>query len=100
MSKERYIKTVSERYDIPKRRGGGLIKIEVWEDEKGALVKYSLAYINHQISSKDNGRIIGYDNAHNYHHKHLFGEILPVDDFTSYEDLLNRFEKEIKEFIK
>ena len=100
MSKQRYIKTVSERYILPKKRGGGLIKIEVWEDEKGALVKYSLAYINHQLCSKDNGRVIGYDNAHSYHHKHSFGEISPVEDFTSYEELVNRFEEEIKEFIK
>lgn len=100
MSKEAYIKTVSERYILPKRRGGGLIKIEVWEDAAGSLVKYSLAYINHQICGKDNGRVLGYDNSHGYHHKHFFGEISPVESFSTYEDLLARFEKEIKEFIK
>ncbi|OQX62527.1 MAG: transcriptional regulator [Anaerolinea sp. 4484_236] len=100
MSRERFIKTVSERYILPKRRGGGLIKIEVWENKEGELVKYSFAYINHQISSKDNGRVIGYDNAHHSHHKHILGEIYPVENFTTYEDLLNRFEEELKEFIK
>ncbi len=100
MSKRRFIKTVSERFPVPNRKGGGLITIKVWEDEDGAVVKYSLAYINHRLCSKDNGRVIGYDNAHNYHHKHYFGEIFSVDDFTNYEDLLNRFEEEVKEFIK
>jgi len=65
--------------------GGGLIKIEVWEDEDGVVVKYSFAYINHLLCSKDNGRVIGYDNVHTYHHKHYFGEIFSVDDFTEYQ---------------
>ncbi len=52
------------------------------------------------IFSDDNGRVLGYDNAHNFHHKHYFGEISEVDDFTSYQDLVERFERELKEFIK
>ncbi len=48
----------------------------------------------------DNGRVLGYDNAHNYHHKHFFGNISPVDDFVSYENIIERFETEIKEYIK
>lgn len=100
MSKEPYIKTVSERYHLSKQRGGGIIKIEVWEDAAGNLVKYSFAYINHQLFSKDNGRVLGYDNTHNYHHRHFFGKMFPVENFTTYEDLLKRFEKEIEEYIK
>lgn len=100
MSKRQFTKIVSERFPVPQRKGGGLIKIEAWEDENGAIVKYSIAYINHLLCSKDNGRVIGYDNAHNFHHKHYLGEISPVDDFTNYQDLLERFEEEIKEFIK
>jgi hypothetical protein len=48
----------------------------------------------------DNGRVLGYDNAHDYHHRHYFGNISPVDDFVSYEDIIERFESEIKEYIK
>ena len=36
MSKQPFIKTVSERFTVPKRKGGGLIKIEVWENEDGS----------------------------------------------------------------
>ena len=64
------------------------------------VVKYNITYINYHVYQKDNGRVLGYDNAHNYHHKHFFGEISPVEDFTSYEDLLQRFEEEIKEYIQ
>ncbi|MDL1983419.1 MAG: DUF6516 family protein [Deltaproteobacteria bacterium] len=93
-------KVVSEQFPVNPKRGGGILKIEAWENEKGKIVKYSMAYINHLISSDDNGRVIGYDNTHNFHHKHYFGEISEVSDFISYENLVNRFEKEIKEFIK
>ena len=98
--KTKYRKVVSEQFPINPKRGGGIIKIEAWENERGEVVKYSLAYINHMIFSGDNGRVLGYDNAHNFHHRHYFGEISEVDDFVSYQELVDRFEKEIKEFIK
>lgn len=41
-----------------------------------------------------------YDNAHDYHHRHYKGEIYPVNDFVSYEDIVSRFSEELMEFIK
>ncbi len=99
-AKNQFTKVVSEQFPINQKRGGGIIKIEAWENEKGQIVKYSMAYINSLIFSEDNGRVLGYDNTHNYHHKHYLGEISEVDDFTNYEELVKRFEKEIKEYIK
>lgn len=99
-SKIKFEKIVSEQFPIKVQNGEGILKIEAWENEKGEIVKYSMAYINHLIFSGDNGRVIGYDNTHQFHHKHYFGEISEVSDFISYEDLLDRFEREIKEFIK
>jgi len=96
----RYLKVVDESYSVPQKKGGGSIKIEAWQDSHGNIVKYSIAYINHSIYQGDNGRVIAYDNAHDYHHKHYFGDIAPVDDFISYEDLVERFEQEIKEYIQ
>ena len=98
--KKKFKKIVSEQFPIKPKRGGGILKIEAWENPKGEIVKYSMAYINHLIFSGDNGRVIGYDNAHNFHHKHYMGEISEVSDFKSYENLVERFEKEIKEFVK
>ena len=81
-------KVVNETYLIPKKRGGGMVKIEAWEDQDGNVVKYSFAYMNPFIFAGDNGRVLGYDNTHEYHHKHYLGETFPVDDFISYEELM------------
>ena len=78
-----YTKVVNERYTLSAKKGGGVIKIEAWEDQEGNLIKYSIAYINHALYKNDNGRVIGYYNSHNYHHKHYFGEVSAVDDFVS-----------------
>lgn len=59
-----------------------------------------MAYINHLIFPRDNGRVLGYDNTHDTHHRHYFGQISEVVDFVSYQDLIDRFENEVKEFIK
>jgi len=99
-TKRKFKKVVSEQFPINAKRGGGILKIAAWEDENGEVVKYSLAYINHLIFAGDNGRVIGYDNTHNFHHRHYFAEISEVDDFVSYQDLVDRFEQEIKEFIR
>ncbi len=98
--KQSHTKVVNERYTFSKKQGGGSINIEAWEDTNGTVVKYNIAYINHALYQQDNGRVIGYDNAHNRHHKHYFGKIEPIDDFTGYEEILGRFEIEIKEHIK
>jgi hypothetical protein len=100
MGKKRpFRKVISESFPIKEGRGG-LIKIEAWEDENGDIVRYNMAYINHAIFADDNGRVIGYDNAHNYHHKHYFGKIFRVENFRNYKELLRQFEKEIKEISK
>ncbi len=99
MAKEKkYKKIVDERYIVPDEKGGGFIKFKVWERDD-EVVKYSMAYTNPLIFSGDNGRVIGYGNAHDFHHKHYFGEIYEVGDFTNYQALVNRFKNELKEFL-
>ena len=98
MSKK-YKKVIDEKYIVPLEKGGGLIKFEAWKLEE-KVVKYNMAYINKNIFIGDNGRVLGYDNSHNYHHKHYFGEIEEIDDFSSFEELVKRFKREIGEFIK
>ncbi|MDQ7075576.1 MAG: DUF6516 family protein [Gammaproteobacteria bacterium] len=97
--KSKHNKVVDERYTFSKNRGGGLIKIEVWEDQYGAVVRYNMAYINFALYSGDHGRVIGYDNAHNYHHRHCFGVVSPVNDFVGYEVLLEHFEAEVRGYL-
>jgi hypothetical protein len=75
-----YKKIINEVYSISTKKGGGLIKIEVWENDLNEVVKYSFAYINPMWFTGDNGRVLGDDNAHNFHHKHYYGKIYPVDN--------------------
>jgi hypothetical protein len=86
-------KTHDARYIIAKRRGNGELRREVWVDERGRVLRYNLAYINHEIYQGDNGRVIGYDNAHGYHHRHYFGDVEPVD-FVSLEDTEDQFTRD------
>jgi hypothetical protein len=45
----------------------------------------------HLLYYKDNGRVLGYDNDHGYHHRHYLG-IEEKVDFNSFEDVKKRFE--------
>ncbi len=70
-----------------------MLKEEVWfEGEK--VVKYSLAYINPRVCGLDNGRVLGHDNTHAYHHRHFMGKVEKIE-FHGYEALLARFEREL-----
>ena len=94
------IKIVDERYSLSRKRGGGIIRFEAWEDNDGVVVKYNIAYINHLIYQEDNGRVLGFDNAHDGHHMHKMGTVSPVEDFENYENIVERFEIELSKLIK
>jgi len=96
--KKNYIKVIDEQFIVSYVNGGGIIKFEAWEYED-IIVKYNMVYINKNIFPNDNGRVMGYDNSHNFHHKHYFGQITELDDFISYQELVQRFKNDIKEFI-
>lgn len=64
---------------------------EVWVDEQGRVVRYNLAYINHGVFQGDNGRVVGYDNTHGFHHRHFMGVVEPVK-FKSFEGIEERFQ--------
>lgn len=80
-----------EQFPVNPKRGGGIVKIEAWENEKGQIVKYGMAYITPLIFSGDHGRVIGYDNTHDFHLKHNLGEISEVNDFSNYQELVDRW---------
>ena len=71
-----------ERFELKPRSGGGLLSYEVWgfrTKGKSVVTRYNLAYVNHEIFQGDNGRVLGFDNAHGYHHRHYMGEIESVE---------------------
>ena len=94
-----YIKVIDEQFIVPHEQGGGIIKFEAWEYEN-RIIKYNMVYINKNIFPNDNGRVMGYDNSHNFHHKHYFEQITQLDNFINYQELVKRFRDELKEFLK
>ena len=90
-----------ERFELKKKSGGGLLSYEVWGYVEGGITtvtRYNLAYINHDICARDNGRVLGYDNAHDYHHRHYMGKVEPVE-FVSYTDTAEKFQREWAEVV-
>lgn len=102
MSKSKEILLEQERFELKAKWGGGILSYEVWgyRDQGHTVVtRYNLAYVNHALFAGDNGRVLGYDNAHGYHHRHFKGQIEPVE-FVSYEAILERFQQEWRQLIQ
>ena len=90
-----------ERFEVNSKSGVGQLSYEVWgyrERGKDVVTRYNLAYINHEICQTNNGRVLGFDNAHGYHHRHCMGRMEEVE-FTSYEATLERFLQEWQEIV-
>ncbi len=86
---------VDETTQVRCALGAGIIREEVWQDSRGAIVKYNLAFINHSLCARDNGRVLGYDNSHANHHRHYAGAETKFA-FVSYEKLMKRFLREVR----
>jgi hypothetical protein len=87
--------TKVNEYRLRGRRKGALLKDQIVLED-GKVIAYSLAYINLKICPLDNGRVLGYDNSHGYHHRHFMGQIEPVR-FSTYSELAERFFNEVHE---
>ncbi len=87
--------TTIEIHRLKGKRKGALLKEQVWFED-GNVVDYSLAYINLKRCPVDNGRVLGYDNSHDYHHRHFMGAV-EASKFTTYAALVERFIREVHE---
>lgn len=90
-----------ERFELKPKSGGGMLSYAVWgyvEKGKTIITRYNIAYINIAIFQGDNGRVLGFDNAHGYHHRHYMGEVEAVK-FVSFEATQQRFQKEWQEIV-
>jgi len=85
---------------LPESMGGGLIReyaeIEV---ETGKLWRYSCAYINPMIFSGDNGRVLGYDNAHGRPHRHFMGRIT-LEPSLPWDEISAKFDREWRAIMR
>ncbi|MGA7339493.1 MAG: DUF6516 family protein [Terracidiphilus sp.] len=84
-----------EEYRLKGKRNGALLREQVWF-ENGKVDAYSLAYINLKRCAADNGRVLGYDNSHEYHHRHFMGQVEAMP-FSTYTALAERFLAEVHE---
>lgn len=91
VSRQPKVKLVDETH-VSKCKCGltSTIREEVWVDERGAVVKYNLAFIHFGIYQGDNGRVFGFDNAHGYPEMHLMGKAQRTS-FATYSDMAKTF---------
>lgn len=85
-------KIIDESHVISTKKGNGILRREVWVNDLGVVTRYNLAYINLRLFHGDNGRVIGFDNAHDFHHRHYFGTVEAVV-FTSFIETEILFEQ-------
>jgi hypothetical protein len=76
-----------------------MLRREIWVDGAGRVVWYNLAYINHLIFAGDDGRVLGYDSAHEYHHRHYGGPVTTVIS-ESFEQIEAPFQREWNRLAK
>jgi hypothetical protein len=88
------VKSIDESHKISDKRGNGKLRREIWiDDVTGRVTRYNLTYIDHKLFAGDNGRVLGYDNAHGSHHRHYFGIVESIE-FVSFQDIEERFEQD------
>jgi hypothetical protein len=75
--------------------GVGILREEVWSNAKGEAVKYNLAFLLPHLTRVDNGRILGFDNAHGVHERHFMGAVQAVE-FKGYKATASRFYREVE----
>ena len=72
-----------------------IVREEVWVDENDLVVRYNLAFLIPHLVGGDNGRVLGFDNAHGVHERHEMGDVKPVL-FTDYAATARRFYREVR----
>src|SRR5580658_9972360 len=88
-------KVVDESAEVRCVAGRAPIREEVWQKERGEVFRYNLAFICHELCTKDHGRALGYDNQHGHHHRHYMGHVEPFW-YVGYDVLLTRFLTEVE----
>ena|SRR5438132_3751508 len=90
---------IQDEEHVLDRRLGIKLRVEIWANEAGAIVRFNLAYIDPATFAGDNGRVLGYDNAHGETHRHFRGEVTLLGRM-SYEEAAEAFFEEFWEHWK
>jgi hypothetical protein len=97
--KSRLRKITDDEADFWCAGGAGILRDEVWVNEQEQVVRYNLAFLLPHLSGVDNGRILGYDNAHGVHERHFMGQVEPVEH-NGYPATAKRFYREVEALRK
>ncbi len=90
-------KVIDERSTIRCVSGAeGMVRFEAWMDGSGKIVRYNMAFVHHLVCQVDNGRVLGYDNAHSFHERHFLGQASTAV-FVSFAATLQHFLNEVDE---
>ncbi len=73
-----------------------MIREEVWVNPKDEVVRYNLAFLLPHLLGIDNGRVLGFDNAHGTHERHYMGKVTPAF-FKDYVTTAELFYREVGE---
>ena len=92
-------KSVRDEFHPKGRKGGVAVRVQADYSRSGRLLRYSMVLIDTHNTAADNGRVLGYDNSHGYHHSHYLGKVEPVE-FESYESTERRFEAEVRQYLE
>jgi hypothetical protein len=92
--KPRITKITDVVVEVSCSAGPGKIREEVWQDEAKQVARFNMAFINHFLCGRDNGRVLGYDMAHGYSHRHYTGKVEEIE-FPGYEELSTWFYREV-----
>ena len=76
-------------------KGIGVLREEVWVNEDDKIVRYNLAFLLPHVTAVDNGRVLGFDNAHGVHERHFMGAVEPTE-FDHYLTMAKRFYREVQ----
>jgi hypothetical protein len=90
------LETFSQRAFFDRPNKPPLVNESWTKNAKDVIVKYSLAYIDFSLYAGDNGRVLGYDNAHGYHERHFMGKAEQIE-FTTYAEQFERFISEVRQ---
>lgn len=90
---------IQDEEHVLDRRRGIKIRVEVWAGPDGKVTRFNLAYINPSEFAGDNGRVLGYDNAHGTTHRHLRGKVKYFGEM-SYEQAVVAFDEEVQDLRK
>lgn len=96
---QRLVTRHTDVWGLSGKRKGAFVEYEIDVDaETGKVDSFRIVYINPMVYSRDNGRVLGYDNSHGYWHRHCLGGITKIEEMN-YEEIIDRFKQDLNDVL-